>query len=68
LIAMTHAHGVPVLVDGAQSTPHIPVNVRRWTAISSVLWPQDIRADRDRRVVQQAALLEEMPPGKAAVI
>ena len=27
LIAIAHAHGVPVLIDGAQSVAHIPVNV-----------------------------------------
>ena len=28
MIATAHAHGVPVLVDGAQSIPHMPVDVR----------------------------------------
>jgi cysteine desulfurase/selenocysteine lyase len=28
MIATAHAHGVPVLVDGAQSVPHIKVDVR----------------------------------------
>lgn len=28
IIRIAHAHGVPVLVDGAQSTPHFPVNVQ----------------------------------------
>ena len=28
VIRVAHAHGVPVLVDGAQSTPHFPVEVR----------------------------------------
>ncbi len=27
LIATAHAHGVPILIDGAQSVAHIPVNV-----------------------------------------
>ncbi len=27
LIAVAHAHGVPILIDGAQSVAHIPVNV-----------------------------------------
>lgn len=27
LIAIAHSHGVPVLIDGAQSVAHIPVNV-----------------------------------------
>ena len=28
VIRVAHAHGVPVLVDGAQSTPHVAVDVR----------------------------------------
>ena len=28
MIATAHAHGVPVLVDGAQSIPHIQVDVQ----------------------------------------
>ena len=28
MIAIAHAHGVPVLVDGAQSVPHMPVDVQ----------------------------------------
>ncbi|MBQ8968338.1 MAG: cysteine desulfurase [Bacteroidaceae bacterium] len=28
VIRIAHAHGVPVLVDGAQSTPHFPVDVQ----------------------------------------
>lgn len=28
MIATAHAHGVPVLVDGAQSIPHMPVDVQ----------------------------------------
>jgi SufS family cysteine desulfurase len=27
IISLAHARGIPVLVDGAQSTPHLPVNV-----------------------------------------
>ncbi|MDR2661561.1 MAG: cysteine desulfurase [Treponema sp.] len=27
MIQIAHAHGVPILVDGAQSLPHMPVNV-----------------------------------------
>ena len=29
IIELAHARGVPVLVDGAQSIPHIPVDVRK---------------------------------------
>jgi cysteine desulfurase/selenocysteine lyase len=28
VIQAAHARGIPVLVDGAQSTPHLPINVR----------------------------------------
>ena len=28
IVAMAHAHGVPVLLDGAQAAPHLPVDVR----------------------------------------
>jgi cysteine desulfurase / selenocysteine lyase len=28
IIAIAHAYGVPVLVDGAQSAPHLPINVQ----------------------------------------
>lgn len=28
MVAIAHAHGVPVLVDGAQSIPHLPVDVQ----------------------------------------
>jgi cysteine desulfurase/selenocysteine lyase len=32
VIALAHAYGIPVLVDGAQSTPHLPVNVQALNA------------------------------------
>lgn len=32
MIATAHAHGIPVLVDGAQSIPHMPVDVRELDA------------------------------------
>ena len=28
IVRIAHEHGVPVLIDGAQSTPHMPVNVQ----------------------------------------
>jgi cysteine desulfurase/selenocysteine lyase len=28
IVAMAHRHGIPVLVDGAQATPHLPVDVQ----------------------------------------
>lgn len=32
IISIAHSHGVPVLVDGAQSTPHIKVNMQELDA------------------------------------
>jgi cysteine desulfurase/selenocysteine lyase len=63
VIAMSHAYGVPVLVDAAQSTPHMPVNV---TALDvdflvfsghKVFGPTGIGA-----LYGKSALLESMPP------
>ncbi len=28
IVALAHSHGIPVLLDGAQATPHLPVDVR----------------------------------------
>lgn len=63
IIQMAHAHGVPVLVDGAQSTPHLPVNVQAMDADffvfsgHKIFGPTGIGA-----LYGKAALLEEMPP------
>jgi len=63
IIALSHARGVPVLIDGAQSAPHLPVNV---TAIDAdfyvfsghkIYGPTGIGALYGKR-----HLLEEMPP------
>ena len=29
IISMAHSHGIPVLLDGAQSAPHLPIDVRK---------------------------------------
>jgi cysteine desulfurase/selenocysteine lyase len=63
LIAMAHARGVPVLVDGAQAVPHGPVNVDAlgadFYAISGhkMFGPTGIGV-----LVGRADLLETMPP------
>jgi cysteine desulfurase/selenocysteine lyase len=63
IIALAHACGVPVLVDGAQSTPHLPVNVQALNADfyvfsgHKVFGPTGIGA-----LYGKAALLESMPP------
>jgi len=63
VIAMAHAYGIPVLVDGAQSTPHMPVNVQAMGADffvfsgHKIFGPTGIGA-----LYGKAALLESMPP------
>lgn len=63
IIALAHARGVPVLVDGAQSAPHMPINV---TALNAdfyvfsghkVFGPTGIGA-----LYGKSHLLESMPP------
>jgi len=63
IIALAHARGVPVLVDGAQSAPHFPVNVTALDAdfflfsAHKVFGPTGIGA-----LYGKAPLLEAMPP------
>jgi cysteine desulfurase/selenocysteine lyase len=63
IIAIAHAHGVHVLVDGAQSTPHLPVNVQALDADffvfsgHKVFGPTGIGA-----LYAKSHLLEVLPP------
>ncbi len=63
IIQLAHAHGVPVLVDGAQSAPHLPVNVQALDADfyvfsgHKVFGPTGIGA-----LYGKPHLLEAMPP------
>ncbi|MCE4223136.1 SufS family cysteine desulfurase [Methylobacterium sp. C25] len=63
IIALSHAYGVPVLVDAAQSTPHIPIDVQSLDADfvvfsgHKVFGPTGIGALYGKR-----HLLEAMPP------
>jgi SufS family cysteine desulfurase len=63
LIALAHRSGVPVLVDGAQSTPHMPVNVQAMDCDffvfsgHKIFGPTGIGA-----LYGKASLLNEMPP------
>jgi len=63
IIQIAHAHGVPVVVDGAQSTPHLPVNVQALDADffvfsgHKVFGPTGIGA-----LYGKASLLEDLPP------
>jgi len=63
IIALAHARGVPVLVDGAQSTPHLPVNVSALDADFYVFSGHKIFAPTGIGAVYgKSALLETMPP------
>ncbi|MEI9898388.1 MAG: aminotransferase class V-fold PLP-dependent enzyme [Chthoniobacter sp.] len=63
IIALAHAQGVPVLIDGAQSTPHLPVNVTALDAdfyvfsAHKIFGPTGIGA-----LYGKSHLLEAMPP------
>ena len=63
IISLAHAYGVPVLIDAAQSTPHMPVNVTLLDADflvfsgHKVFGPTGIGA-----LYGKSALLEAMPP------
>ena len=46
MIRTAHAHGVPVLVDGAQSIPHMPVDVRELDADFYVLYGKEDWLDK----------------------
>jgi SufS family cysteine desulfurase len=63
IIALAHARGVPVLVDGAQSTPHLPVNVTALDADFFVFSGHKIFAPTGIGALYgKAPLLEAMPP------
>jgi SufS family cysteine desulfurase len=63
IIALAHARGVPVLVDGAQSTPHLPVNVSALDADFYAFSGHKIFAPTGIGALYgKAPLLEAMPP------
>jgi SufS family cysteine desulfurase len=63
IIALAHARGVPVLIDGAQSTPHLPVNVSALDADFYVFSGHKIFAPTGIGALYgKAPLLESMPP------
>lgn len=63
IIALSHAHGVPVLIDAAQSAPHIPLNVQALDADflvfsgHKVFGPTGVGA-----LYGKKAWLEQLPP------
>ena len=53
IVALAHARGVPVLVDGAQAAPRIPVDVRALGCdFYAVSGAQALRPERDRRALR----------------
>jgi SufS family cysteine desulfurase len=63
IITLAHARGVPVLIDGAQSTPHLPVNVSALDADFYVFSGHKIFAPTGIGALYgKSALLETMPP------
>jgi SufS family cysteine desulfurase len=63
IITLAHGRGVPVLVDGAQSTPHLPVNVSALDADFYVFSGHKVFAPTGIGALYgKAPLLEAMPP------
>jgi SufS family cysteine desulfurase len=63
IIALSHAHGVPVLVDGAQSTPHMPVSVQAMDADFFVFSGHKIFGPTGIGVLYgKTQWLEQLPP------
>ena len=63
IIGMAHAQGIPVLVDGAQSAPHLPINVQTMDCDFFVFSGHKIFGPTGIGVLYgKAALLEKMPP------
>lgn len=63
IIGMAHAHGVPVLVDGAQAVPHVKVDVRALDCDFYSFSGHKIYGPTGIGVLYgKKALLEAMPP------
>lgn len=63
IIKIAHGHGVPVAIDGAQSTPHIPVNVQDLDADFFAFSGHKIYGPTGVGVLYgKEDLLEKMPP------
>ena len=63
IIKMAHAQGTPVLVDGAQSAPHLPIDLRKLDPDFFVLSGHKVFGPTGIGVVYgKEKLLEAMPP------
>jgi cysteine desulfurase/selenocysteine lyase len=63
IIAMAHSRNIPVLVDGAQSAPHLPVNVRELDCDFYAFSGHKLYGPTGIGVLYgKASLLEAMPP------
>lgn len=63
IIAMAHAKGIPVLVDGAQAIPHMPVDVQKLDADFYAFSGHKIYGPTGIGVLYgKEKLLKEMPP------
>lgn len=63
MIAEAHAHGVPVLVDGAQAAPHVKIDVRDLDCDFYVFSSHKMYGPTGVGVLYgKKALLESMPP------
>lgn len=63
LVAIAHAHGVPVLVDGAQAAPHLPVDVQDLDADFYAFSGHKLCGPTGIGILYgKAALLEKMNP------
>lgn len=63
MIAIAHSHGVPVLVDGAQATPHLAVDVRDLDCDFYVFSSHKMYGPTGVGVLYgRCSLLETMPP------
>ena len=63
IIEMAHSYGAPVLVDGAQSTPHMPIDVRQLNCDFFTFSGHKIFGPTGVGVLYgKADLLESMPP------
>ncbi len=63
IVQMAHAHGVPVLVDGAQSVAHLPIDVAAWDVDFYAFSGHKIYAPTGIGVLYgKTALLDQLPP------